>query len=91
MQADLERLLQKRGSFDALRGTLSRLIAKEQHQHAAGAGAGAGGRAGTAAGARPGAAAGPSTHSSFAAAARGVSGGLVAASLMQPSRTAAAK
>ena len=92
-QADLERLLQKRGSFDALRATLSRLIAKEQQDpNPKGGGergsAGTGDRAGARAGGRGGA--GLSTSSSFAGGAP--SGGLRSsssgqgASLMQPSR-----
>ena len=77
LQADLERLLQKRGSFDALRATLSRLIAKEQQDpNPKGGGergsAGTGDRAGARAGGRGGA--GLSTSSSFAGGAP--SGGL---------------
>ena len=93
LQADLERLLQKRGSFDALRATLSRLIAKEQQDpNPKGGGergsAGAGDRAGARAGGRGGG--GLSTSSSFAGGAP--SGGLRSSSsgqggsLMPPSR-----
>ena len=98
LQADLERLLQKRGSFDALRGTLSRLIAKEQQDPnpkggGAGGSAGAGSGAGSRAGGRGGASL--STSSSFGAGAppgglrsssSGQGAGGMMASLTQPSR-----
>ena len=98
LQADLERLLQKRGSFDALRGTLSRLIAKEQQDPnpkggSASGGAGAGSGAGSRAGGRAGASL--SNSSSFGAGAppgglrsssSGQGAGGMMASLVQPSR-----